>query len=210
MISVSIEAIDAWLPQTQCTQCGYPRCHAYAEALATGEANINRCPPGNSATIKGLAELLGKAVEPLDESCGQHNPRTYVIVDESLCIGCTLCIKACPVDAIMGTAKRMHTVLIEECTGCELCIPPCPMDCIVIKPWSGDSDNNSPWPEYSKDETQQFRRRTSDRLARVARWEKEKTDSKRKHDTSPDDETIKAEIQAAVRRVKNKKQNKPS
>ena len=124
------DAIDALLPQTQCTKCGYQGCRPYAEAIARGDADINQCPPGGIAVIQKLALLLGRAEKPLNPSNGIETPRTAALIDESRCIGCMLCIKACPVDAIVGTAKRMHTVLTESCTGCELCLPPCPVDCI--------------------------------------------------------------------------------
>jgi len=125
-----IEAIDALLPQTQCTKCGYQGCRPYAEAIARGEAEINQCPPGGAAGIRKLARLLGRTEKPLNPSNGSETPRAAALIDESRCIGCMLCIKACPVDAIVGTSKRMHTVLTEFCTGCELCLPPCPVDCI--------------------------------------------------------------------------------
>jgi len=125
-----IDAIDALLPQTQCTKCGYQGCRPYAEALAQGDADINQCPPGGAAGIRNLARLLGRAEKPLNPSSGSETPRAAALIDESRCIGCMLCVKACPVDAIVGAAKRMHTVLTECCTGCELCLPPCPVDCI--------------------------------------------------------------------------------
>lgn len=129
---VSAAAIDALLPQTQCRKCGYEGCRPYAEAVATGTADINRCPPGGEAGIHDLARLLGVVPKPLDPSCGNHGPRTAAIIDEAHCIGCTLCIQACPVDAIVGAAKLMHTVIAAQCTGCELCLPPCPVDCIAM------------------------------------------------------------------------------
>jgi electron transport complex protein RnfB len=127
-------AIDALLPQTQCGQCGYTGCLPYARALADGSAAINRCPPGGDAGILALAQLLGRPVLPLDAGCGQHRALHVAQIDESRCIGCTLCIQACPVDAIAGAIKRMHTVLPGSCTGCDLCLPPCPMDCIRMVP----------------------------------------------------------------------------
>lgn len=126
--------IDALLPQTQCTRCGYPTCRAYAEAIAAGSADIDRCPPGGNAGIDAMAALLGLATKPLDPACGREMPPTVALIDEAACIGCTKCIQACPVDAIVGAAKRMHTVIAAECTGCELCLPPCPVDCIVLVP----------------------------------------------------------------------------
>ena len=127
-----VERIDALLPQTQCAQCGFPGCRPYAEAIAREEADINQCPPGGDAGIRALADLLGREAKPLNPENGEETPKTVVLIDESRCIGCTLCIQACPVDAIVGAAKLMHTVIKSECTGCNLCLPPCPVDCIDI------------------------------------------------------------------------------
>ena len=124
------DQIDKLLPQTQCGQCTYAGCRPYAEAIAAGEADINRCPPGGETTIQALADLLELEVKPLDDECGVEKPKTLAVIDEDRCIGCTLCIQACPVDAILGAAKQMHTVITDECTGCELCVAPCPVDCI--------------------------------------------------------------------------------
>ena len=126
--------IDALLPQTQCTRCGFPTCRDYADAIATGVADIDRCPPGGADGVVALAHLLGRDPKPLDATCGIEAPPNVAIIEEDICIGCTKCIQACPVDAIVGAAKRMHTVIAAECTGCELCLPPCPVDCIVIVP----------------------------------------------------------------------------
>jgi electron transport complex protein RnfB len=127
------EQIDELLPQTQCGQCGYPGCKPYAEAVANGEA-INKCAPGGEDTIKKMAELLGVEVQPLDENHAADNtPKVAFIIEED-CIGCTKCIQACPVDAIIGATKQMHTVIVDECTGCDLCVAPCPVDCIVMQP----------------------------------------------------------------------------
>jgi len=125
-----VDQIDALLPQTQCAQCGYPGCRPYAEAIASGEADINQCPPGGEAGIRALADLLGREPKPLNPENGVEKPRTVAVIDEEVCIGCTLCIQACPVDAIVGASKQMHTVIEEVCTGCDLCLPPCPVDCI--------------------------------------------------------------------------------
>ena len=125
-----VEQIDAVLPQTQCGQCGYPGCRPYATAIAADEVGINRCPPGGEATIHALADLLDKEFVPLDEEVGEEKAKLVAVIREAECIGCTLCIQACPVDAILGAAKQMHTVIESECTGCELCVPPCPVDCI--------------------------------------------------------------------------------
>jgi electron transport complex protein RnfB len=127
-----VDAIDALLPQTQCAKCGYQGCRPYAQAVAEGNADINQCPPGGAAGVRKLARLLGRAEKPLNPSNGAENPRAAALIDESRCIGCLLCVKACPVDAIVGAAKRMHTVLTESCTGCELCLAPCPVDCIDL------------------------------------------------------------------------------
>lgn len=136
------DEIEALLPQTQCAQCGYPGCRPYAEAIAAEDAEINRCPPGGEAGIKLLADLLGKDVIPLDTDVGIEKARPEIaIIHEDVCIGCTKCIQACPVDAILGAAKKMHTVIAAECTGCELCIPPCPVDCIDMLPVSIDLTN---------------------------------------------------------------------
>ena len=125
-----VDQIDAILPQTQCGQCTYPGCRPYAEAIASGEADINQCPPGGETTIVALADLLDREPKPLNAEHGEAKPKMVAVIDESRCIGCTLCIQACPVDAILGAAKHMHTVIAEECTGCELCVEPCPVDCI--------------------------------------------------------------------------------
>jgi electron transport complex protein RnfB len=127
------DAIDALLPQTQCTRCGYDGCRPYAEAILAGKADINQCPPGGTQTIISLAALLRRDVKPLNPLYGVERAPVVVLIDEAWCIGCTLCIQACPVDAIVGAPKLMHTVLLEHCTGCELCIPPCPVDCIRLE-----------------------------------------------------------------------------
>jgi len=125
-------AIDELLPQTQCTRCGYAGCAPYAAAIARGEADINRCPPGGPDTIARLAALTGRTARPLDPTCGAHAPLRVAVIDPERCIGCTLCIAACPVDAIVGAAKRLHGVLSTLCSGCDLCVPPCPVDCIEM------------------------------------------------------------------------------
>ena len=128
-----IDQIDALLPQTQCTQCGYAGCRPYAEAMAAGEAGINQCPPGGTPGIRQLATLLGVEFQPFADEV-IFKPLSVACIDETQCIGCTLCLQACPVDAIAGAAKQMHTVIADECTGCELCVAPCPVDCISMKP----------------------------------------------------------------------------
>ncbi len=129
-----VERVDSLLPQTQCAQCGFPGCRPYAEAIVDGAADINRCPPGGEATIRALADLLERDPKPLDPERGEERLPALAVIEEDLCIGCTLCIQACPVDAILGAAKQMHTVIASECTGCELCIEPCPVDCIEMVP----------------------------------------------------------------------------
>jgi electron transport complex protein RnfB len=142
-----VDQIDSLLPQTQCGQCKYAGCKQYAEAMAKGEAEINQCPPGGESTIQALADLLGVEAIPLDEEHGTHSDIPMVaLIREDECIGCTLCIQACPVDAIVGAAKNMHTVIADECTGCELCLPPCPVDCIDMVPINVTIDHWK-WPE---------------------------------------------------------------
>jgi len=136
------DRINSLLPQTQCTKCGFDGCRPYAEAIAAGEAKINRCPPGGQTGIRQLAELLGTQELPLDPDYGTEQPLLLAVIDEEHCIGCTLCIQACPVDAIVGANKVMHTVLTKQCTGCDLCVEPCPVDCITMVPaqreWTTD------------------------------------------------------------------------
>ena len=136
-----IEKIDSILPQTQCGQCGYPGCKPYATAIANGNADINQCPPGGDDGIHKLADLLGVDYKPLNEEHGVPKPKSVAIIDEKICIGCTLCIQACPVDAILGSAKHMHTIIEKECTGCELCLAPCPVDCIEMVPIKETTEN---------------------------------------------------------------------
>ncbi|GMR20815.1 MAG: hypothetical protein BMS9Abin36_1412 [Gammaproteobacteria bacterium] len=192
-----INEIDAWLPQTQCTQCGYPRCRSYAEAIVSGEADINRCPPGNDITIQGLAKLLAREALPLNTECGEHSARGIAVIDETLCIGCTLCIQACPVDAIIGAAKHMHTVLLRDCTGCDLCLPPCPMDCIIMRDWQGGIHSDWRWPEYSPEFTGHARQRTEARLRRLLI-----NQASPGQDRVTDRSALQNEIRAAVARVK--------
>ena len=139
LVSTTLAArIDDLLPQTQCARCGYGGCLPYAQAIAAGDADINRCPPGGDAVVASLADLLGRARKPVDADCGMPGPLLLARIDEATCIGCTLCIDACPVDAIIGAAKRMHAVLPSLCSGCELCLPPCPVDCITMMPAQRD------------------------------------------------------------------------
>jgi len=141
-----VEQIDALLPQTQCGQCSFAGCHPYAEAIAAGEAPINLCPPGGENLIQSLADLLDVEVLPMDDEEDSFQGPTVAVIIEETCIGCTLCIQACPVDAILGAAKQMHTVIESECTGCELCVAPCPVDCIEMVPVK-QTVKNWRWPE---------------------------------------------------------------
>jgi electron transport complex protein RnfB len=141
----------AALPQTQCTRCGYPDCAAYAQAMARGEAAINQCPPGGAEGVARLAALTGQAESALNPAHGVEGPRTVAFIDEAWCIGCTLCIKACPTDAIMGSNKLMHTVIEAYCTGCELCLPVCPVDCILLENVSGERTGWAAWSQQQAD-----------------------------------------------------------
>ncbi len=163
------DRLDAALPQTQCTRCGYPDCRAYAEAIAAGVPH-NRCPPGGAEGIVRLSALTGRPVLPLDPAHGAEGPRALAVIDEAWCIGCTLCIKACPVDCIVGASKLMHTVIDAECTGCELCVPACPVDCIAMLPVTGDRTG---WDAWSAADAGQARARYDFRQLRVARDKRE-------------------------------------
>ena len=163
-------AIDALLPQTQCTRCGYPDCHAYALAIAGGEADINRCPPGGAQGIVRLAALTGRAPKPLDPAHGTEAPRRLARIDEDWCIGCTLCIKACPVDCIVGASKQMHTVIESLCTGCDLCLPVCPVDCIEMVDASGPRTG---WDAWSPPQAEESRQRYVFHRMRVERDRRE-------------------------------------
>jgi len=160
------QRIDALLPQTQCTRCGYPDCRSYADAVAAGDAAINQCPPGGAEGIARLAQLLDVPAPALNPEFGDEAPRRIVYIEEATCIGCTLCIQACPVDAIVGAPKRMHTVLEADCTGCELCLPVCPMDCIALEPASGAATG---WDAWSPAQADAARTRFGARQARLAR-----------------------------------------
>jgi len=160
------QRIDALLPQTQCTRCGYPDCRSYAEAVASGAAALNQCPPGGAEGIRLLAELLGQPALPLNAEFGDEGPRRVVYIEEATCIGCTLCIQACPVDAIVGAPKRMHAVIEADCTGCELCLPVCPMDCIALEDASAGATG---WAAWSGAQADAARARHAQRQARLAR-----------------------------------------
>ena len=164
--------VDALLPQTQCTRCGYPDCAAYARAIAHDGAPINRCPPGGDATIAALAQLTRRAAAPLDPACGAEAPLLVAVVDEARCIGCTICIQVCPVDAIVGAPKRMHAVLDAWCSGCELCVAPCPVDCIVMRPamrpWTDEDVRLSRERHRARDARLMRGERVADRRATIA------------------------------------------
>ncbi|MBT9494254.1 MAG: electron transport complex subunit RsxB [Paucibacter sp.] len=150
-----ITAIDAALPQTQCTRCGYPDCHAYAVAVAAEQAPINQCPPGGQEGVRRLAAITGRPVLPLSAAHGQEGPLKLAVIDEAWCIGCTLCIKACPVDCIVGAPKQMHVVVAEQCTGCELCVPACPVDCISLTPVKPELSGWAAWSVVQADDARQ-------------------------------------------------------
>ncbi|HEX3895451.1 MAG TPA: RnfABCDGE type electron transport complex subunit B [Rudaea sp.] len=162
------QRIDALLPQTQCTRCSYPACRDYANAIAAEVADINQCPPGGARGIELLAQLLGRQAKPLNPNNGIEKPREIAVIDEEICIGCTKCIQACPVDAIVGAAKVMHTIIVAECSGCELCIAPCPVDCIDMVPANDRRAALQLAPQY--------RERYETHSARIARAAAEATE----------------------------------
>ena len=164
------DALNDALPQTQCTRCGYPDCRGYAEAIAEGLADINQCPPGGAEGVQRLADISGREPKALNPVHGAESPRQLAVIDEPACIGCTLCIKACPVDCIVGAPKRMHTVIAELCTGCELCLPACPVDCIVLVPASGE---RSGWAAWSAPQADEARQRYAFHQFRLAREQRE-------------------------------------
>jgi len=199
------DQIEDLLPQTQCTKCGYPACRPYAEAIASGEADINRCPPGGMEGVARLSKVTGRPVIPINPANGLERPRPVAFIDENLCIGCTLCIQACPVDAILGAPKQMHTVLESWCTGCELCIAPCPVYCITMQPvtptraW-GDADASLARQRYYA---------RNDRLAADKREREQKLAAKSIATTPPTDPKLaeaearkKAIIAAAMERAR--------
>jgi len=169
-----VTAIDELLPQTQCTRCGYAGCRPYAEAIAAGDSEINHCPPGGSAVIEALARLLGRDPLPLDTKNGVEGPYQIAVIDEERCIGCAKCLPPCPVDAILGAPRFMHTVLATLCTGCELCIAPCPVDCIEMRPASSIAGalDEAPPAQLNRDRFvahgARIERRTAERAAELA------------------------------------------
>jgi electron transport complex protein RnfB len=181
-VSFTVRLVDALhdaLPQTQCTRCGYPDCRAYAQAIAEGAAHINRCPPGGKQGIERLAAISGRPARPLDPANGTEGPRLLAVIDEAWCIGCTLCINACPVDCIVGASKQMHTVVNDQCTGCELCIPVCPVDCISLLNVTADRTG---WAAWSDQDASQARARYALRQSRVERDRREEEQRLAGHD----------------------------
>jgi electron transport complex protein RnfB len=165
-MSPAAERLHAALPQTQCTRCGYPDCAGYAQALADGQALVNQCPPGGAEGVARLAALTGRPLLPLNPVNGVEVPRMMAVIDEDWCIGCTLCLDACPTDAILGANKRMHTVIERYCTGCELCVPVCPVDCIALENVTG---SRTGWQAWSADQAAQALQRYEARTTRRAR-----------------------------------------
>ncbi|WP_293776295.1 electron transport complex subunit RsxB [uncultured Oxalicibacterium sp.] len=212
------DRLEDLLPQTQCTKCGYPACRPYAEAMADGTASYNQCPPGGAEGIVRLAKVLGKPVITLNLDNGIERARPIAMIDEQLCIGCTLCIQACPVDAILGAAKQMHTVINALCTGCDLCVAPCPVDCIAMVEVT---PGKTGWDAWSQAQADAARARHDARTARLQR-EKEENDARlaakaaaklqalESEDVSEDEKAEqarkKAIIQAAIERARLKKE----
>lgn len=196
-----VAAIDAWLPQTQCRRCGYPDCLAYARAIRDGEADINRCPPGGEATLNGLAALLDRAPTPLDPSLEPFDGFRTARIDEWECIGCAKCIEACPVDAIVGSGKRMHAVIGALCTGCELCLPPCPVDCIelVARARPARAKSRRRWPDFPRASVERFRAARARARKRLARREYARVAARRPR---PDEERMRDRVHAAVARAR--------
>ena len=215
------DAICDALPQTQCTRCGFPDCAAYAQAIASGQADINQCPPGGEAGIARLAALTGKPARALNPAHGAIGPRHIVWIDENWCIGCTLCVKACPTDAILGSNKRMHTVIEAHCTGCDLCLPVCPVDCIVQENASGSTTG---WAAWSETQAQNARlryqasrlrraRETTENNLRLEQKAQEKLANLSEHSQHTDPailEQKRAVIKAALDRARAKRLGTPS
>jgi electron transport complex protein RnfB len=199
------DALEDALPQTQCTRCGYPDCRGYAEAIAAGDAAIDRCPPGGAEGIARLARLTGRAAGPLDPACGTEGPRRLAVIDEAECIGCTLCQRACPVDCIVGAAKTMHTVAAPLCTGCELCVPACPVDCIALV---DASDGRSGWAAWSDGQARQARERYARHRARTARGEFDALETQACDDTGAPAERKRAVLDAVLARARARAQQR--
>jgi electron transport complex protein RnfB len=170
--------IHAALPQTQCTRCGYADCAGYAQAIAQGEAGINQCPPGGAEGVARLSRITGRPLVPLNPANGAEGPRSVAVIDENWCIGCTLCMDVCPTDAILGTNKRMHTVIDPYCTGCELCVPVCPVDCISLENVTGDRTGWRAWSQALADEALERYEWHTRRLQRDAKEREERLEAK--------------------------------
>jgi len=201
-----IARIDAELPQTQCTRCGFPTCLDYASALADQSTAINRCPPGGAATVRALSQLLTRPELPLDPDCGSEAPWRVALIDEAVCIGCTKCIQACPVDAIIGAAKLMHTVLKDPCTGCELCIAPCPVDCITMV--EGPPRSTLAQPARLRPEVHVARTHFETRKQRIAREEQDKALRVAARQREQERAQAKAMLQAALERARAKSEKR--
>ncbi len=192
-----VDQIDQYLPQTQCTKCGYPRCRDYAQAIFDKETDINRCPPGGDSTINALARLFDKEEKALADDCDEHLGRHFARIQEENCIGCTLCIKPCPTDAIIGAAKHMHSVLKRDCTGCRICLDYCPVDCIEMVEYPKQTPGTF-WVEYRNDEVFRWRNLTERRLDRRAN-----SHTQEKIASSPTE--LRSEIRKAVNRERLKR-----
>ena len=168
------DQVEDLLPQTQCTKCGYAGCRPYAQAVADGSAGINQCPPGGMEGVARLSKLTGRPVIAINPANGVERPRPVAFIDEALCIGCTLCIQACPVDAILGAAKQMHTILPSLCTGCDLCVAPCPVDCISMMPVTGERTG---WDAWRQEQADAARARHDFRTLRLQR-ERDENDAR--------------------------------
>ena len=214
-----VDSIEALLPQTQCTKCGFSGCRPYAEAIAYGSALYNQCPPGGQQGINRLAQLLHAPVIPLNPINGVERPRPRAIIDEAVCIGCTLCIQACPVDAIIGAAKQMHTIIEDLCTGCDLCVAPCPVDCISMV---DATPGKTGWDAWTQQQADEARQRHDFRSARLTREKQENDDrlaakaaekltviaaeATNSPEQKAEQERKKAIIQAAIERARLKKE----
>ena len=216
MESLAARVLNA-LPQTQCTRCGFADCAAYAQAVATGQAPIHQCPPGGAEGVRRLAALTGQPALPLDPERGAEEPRQIAWIDETWCIGCTLCIKACPVDCILGAHKRMHTVIEEQCTGCALCVPVCPVDCIVLENVTGTRTGWDAWTPAQATQARQRYEFATQRRQRAAAEHAQKLQAKAEHKlahlpeltknaTGTELERKRAVIQAALARARQRRE----
>ena len=216
------DRIEDLLPQTQCTKCGYPACRPYAEAIADGSASYNQCPPGGAEGVARIAALLGKPVIPINPLHGAERERPVAFIDEQVCIGCTLCIQACPVDAIVGAAKQMHTVVADLCTGCDLCVAPCPVDCIAMISVTPGKTGWDAWSQQAADaararhdsRTQRLKREKAENDARLATKAAAKLkEVEAEHAASPEEQAEKnrkrAIIEAAIERARLQKLSSP-